>query len=250
MPGFTSGQLKLNYQERGNGFPVVMLHGFGMSAHLCWVANGWLELLSARGFRAIALDSRGHGLSDKPIVASEYAAEVMTRDVINLLDHLDIQRAHFIGHSMGARTAFDIALKYPERLDSLIGVSVGANLFEHVQPTALIAALQGADPADLPPAVVRTVNTLLSVGNKNEALIACLSSPRPVPRPDDLRSIDKPVLVVCGEGDGLVGHPRVVASTLPRAQAIVIPNREHTDVLASSELQELVSAFLADGGRA
>lgn len=245
MAYFTSGRLELHYEERGSGVPVVMLHGFGMTAELCWVRTGWLDLLEAKGFRAIALDSRGHGLSDKPTRAADYAAEAVTQDVINLLDHLGVTRAHLVGHSMGARTAFDVALKHPARVASLLAVSVGANLFEQVQSAALIKAFEGDDPANVPPAVHQTVTSLLSVGNDKEALIACLSAPRPVPRRESLHALSQPVLVACGEQDQIVGDPEVLASALQHAKVAIIQDREHTDVLASDRLHRTALGFLA-----
>ena len=244
MALFESQNIRLNYEERGIGRPVIMLHGFGMSAKSCWMETGWFDILSAHGYRALALDSRGHGLSDKPTVASQYAADMMTADVINLLDHIGIERAHFIGHSMGARTAFDIARRFPARLTSLIGISVGSNLFEHVNSELFIRAMEGKDPAGVPAGLAHLADLLVSLGNKREALIACLAAPRPVPQPGDLRAVDKPVLMVCGDGDVIVGDPNRVVSALPRGKAIIIPNREHTDVLASREVQQLALEFL------
>ncbi|ATE65493.1 alpha/beta fold hydrolase [Rhizorhabdus dicambivorans] len=244
MPTFDSGALKLNYEAGGKGTPVVMLHGFGMSARTCWIEKGWFDLFEARGLRAVALDSRGHGLSDKPLEPSAYAAEQMTADVLNLLDHLDIGRAHFIGHSMGARTAFDIARKHPGRMASLVTVSVGANLFAHVQSSLFIKALDGSDPENVPPGLAGFAAMLLALGNELAPLVACLSSPRAVPVPSDLAAIDGPVLLATGALDPIVGDPHVVAAALPNGRAVVIPDTEHTDVLASPRLQRLAVEFL------
>lgn len=250
MPSLNNAQVKLNYEASGDGFPVILLHGFGMSARSCWVDTGWLDLLSRRGFRAVALDSRGHGRSDKPISASEYAAATMTSDVICLLDHLGIGSAHFIGHSMGARTAFDIALNYPDRLVSMLGVSIAANLFEHIQSRPLIDALRGTNPTRISQSLVELAENLLALGNDRDALVACLSSPRPVPKPEDLGAIDRPVRVACGENDSIVGDTSVLASSLKQSAQLTIAGCEHTDILASKELQDAAIEFLITSGKA
>lgn len=244
MTKFSSDQVQLNYDSRGSGPAVVMLHGFGMTGALCWIETGWAQRLEAADFRAIVLDSRGHGSSDKPTDASAYRAEAMTRDVINLLDHLKVERAHVVGHSMGARTAFDVALKHPHRLASLITVSLGSNLFEAVEPAALIRAFRGDDVATVPHAIRQTAETLLAIGNSRKALIACLSAPRPVPNTRDLAAMNQPVMLACGDKDAIVGDPVAVAAALPNAEAHIFAGFEHTDILASEDLQELAVQFL------
>lgn len=244
MTRFSSGEVQLNYDCRGSGPAVVMLHGFGMTGQLCWIETGWARFLETVGFRAIVLDSRGHGLSDRPADALAYRAESMTADVINLLDHLAVERAHLIGHSMGARTAFDVALKHPHRLSSLITVSLGSNLFEAVEPAALIRAFRGSDIATVPSAIRQTAETLLSIGNSREALVACLSAPRPVPDIHELAAIGQPVMLACGDKDAIVGDPVAVAAALPNAEAHLFAGFEHTDILGSEDLQALAVQFL------
>ena len=82
------------------GQPVVLLHGFSGSLDTGWVETGVLPTL-ASDYRVIALDSRGHGKSDKPHDPQSYGLQ-MGQDVVRLLDHLHIARAHIVGHSMGA----------------------------------------------------------------------------------------------------------------------------------------------------
>ena len=193
----------------------------------------------------MVLDSRGHGLSDRPHDASAYRAETMTRDVIELLDCIEAERAHFIGHSMGARTAFDIALHHSSRLVSLVAISLGSNLFEAIEPGPLIKAFQGEDLAQVPDAIRRTADTLLSIGNDRDALIACLSAPRPVPAASDLRTIRQPVMLACGDQDRIIGDPEKVVTALPNACAGVFPGYEHTDLLGSDALKDRAVRFIS-----
>jgi len=77
------------------------------------------ELKPVSGFQLIALDCRGHGKSDKPHDPSKYGAEIAL-DVVRLLDHHKIKRAHLIGYSMGAFIAGKVAATHPERVISII----------------------------------------------------------------------------------------------------------------------------------
>lgn len=111
---FDSKGVKLHYVEEGQGEPVVLVHGFAVNHQLQWVRSGILKDL-ARDYRVIALDNRGHGLSDKPHDPKQYGREVI-EDIIRLLDHLEIKRAHVVGYSMGAFITLKLVTTYPERV--------------------------------------------------------------------------------------------------------------------------------------
>jgi pimeloyl-ACP methyl ester carboxylesterase len=111
---FQSNGVRLRYVEQGTGEPVVLLHGNGDRIESEWLDTGIMEVL-AKEYRVIALDARGHGKSDKPTEPSAYGAQ-MGEDVVRLLDHLGIRRAHVIGYSMGARITGWLVVNRPNRL--------------------------------------------------------------------------------------------------------------------------------------
>ena len=98
---FDSNGVRIHYIEGGSGEPIVLLHGNTGSVEQ-WLGSGVFQNL-AEDYRVIAFDARGHGKSDKPHDAAAYGQE-MALDIFRLLDHLDIERAHILGYSMGART--------------------------------------------------------------------------------------------------------------------------------------------------
>lgn len=104
----------LSISEAGTGSPVVMLHGLGATkvSFLPTVAA------LANTHRAIALDLPGFGDSTKPIRAA-YDAKYFAKAVVALLDALGLERAHFVGNSMGGRVAIEVGLRYPERVGRL-----------------------------------------------------------------------------------------------------------------------------------
>jgi pimeloyl-ACP methyl ester carboxylesterase len=109
-----AGGVKLWYCVQGKGQPVVLIHGWLSSAGLNWVLPGTSGLL-ARDYRVIAVDVRGHGFSDKPTTEEDYGAELV-EDVVRLLDHLQIKKAHIIGYSMGGIIAAKFIVKHPDRV--------------------------------------------------------------------------------------------------------------------------------------
>ena len=117
---FDSNGVKIHYATEGQGEPVVLIHGW-MADSTMWGrdAKGNTKLSPLPGFELIALDCRGHGKSDKPHDSSKYGTEI-AEDVIRLLDHLNIKKAHLLGYSMGAEIAGYIAVKHPDRVISVI----------------------------------------------------------------------------------------------------------------------------------
>jgi pimeloyl-ACP methyl ester carboxylesterase len=114
---FDSNGVRIHYVDVGDGDPVFLLHGNGGSVEE-WQAADVLQNLS-RDFRVIAMDARGHGKSDKPHDPAAYGRE-LSLDVLRLMDHLGIKKAHVVGYSMGAQTVAHLIVIKPERFASAI----------------------------------------------------------------------------------------------------------------------------------
>ena len=111
---FDSNGVRIRYVEQGSGPAIVLMHGMTGTLDRHFIANGVFANL-AQDHRVIAIDLRGHGKSGKPHDPRAYGEE-MARDVVRLLDHLKIQRAHVAGYSLGAMIAGRLATMQPERL--------------------------------------------------------------------------------------------------------------------------------------
>ncbi len=106
----------------GDGRPVVLLHGFPDSSYL-WRRQ--LPALVGAGLRVIAPDLRGFGESDRPAEVHDYALSRSVLDVLAVLDALEVERAHVVGHDFGAVVAWLVAVSAPERVERLVAMSVG-----------------------------------------------------------------------------------------------------------------------------
>ncbi len=119
---FDSNGVKIHYVTAGEGEAIVLVHGW-MSDSTMWgrdaAGNTKLETKGMPGFQVIAMDCRGHGKSDKPHGKDAYGVEMAT-DVVRLLDHLKIKRAHLVGYSMGAFIVGKVAVTHPERVISVV----------------------------------------------------------------------------------------------------------------------------------
>ena len=123
---FDAARVRLRYVDHGTGEPVVLVHGYGNTADI-WADNRIVKDLS-RNYRVIVFDLRGHGKSDKPHDPARYGRE-MTLDVVRLLDHLGIQRAHIVGYSLGGHLVSQLLTLHPERFLSATLIA-GAGRFD------------------------------------------------------------------------------------------------------------------------
>ena len=112
--------IKLNYEERGQGFPLILLHGNG--ENLTYFKDQ-IAFFSDE-YRVIAVDTRGHGRSPRGI--APFTIRQFADDLREFMEELGIDRAHILGFSDGGNIAAVFAMKYPEKVEKLI--LNGANL--------------------------------------------------------------------------------------------------------------------------
>ncbi len=113
FPRLRSG-IKIRVVERGDPAspPVVLVHGWGCSAY---TFHRNMPALVEAGFRAIAVDLKGHGLSDKPLASEEYTIESLAEHLRDILDALQLECPALAGHSLGGSLIYHFASRYPER---------------------------------------------------------------------------------------------------------------------------------------
>lgn len=126
--------MKLHFRKYGEGFPLFILHGlFGTADNWNTLAKGYAE-----HFTTYVIDQRNHGQSPHSDV---WNYEVMTQDLIELMDDEGLAAIHLMGHSMGGKTAMFTACLHPQRIQKLI-VSDIAPRYYPVHHTEIINALQ------------------------------------------------------------------------------------------------------------
>ncbi|MGH7970241.1 MAG: alpha/beta fold hydrolase, partial [Limisphaerales bacterium] len=131
--------MQLHYRTYGDGPPLIILHGLFGSL------DNWHSISSklAERFRVLAVDQRNHGRSPH---SDQMSYEVMAADVSGLLEHEKIPCAHIMGHSMGGKTAMQMALLFPQQVESLIVVDIAPKIYPPIHHK-IIEALGGLDLA-------------------------------------------------------------------------------------------------------
>jgi pimeloyl-ACP methyl ester carboxylesterase len=252
----------LEVEDHGDGVPVVLLHGFPLSAEI------WTPIRTAleQAARLVTPDLRGFGSSDKP--EGDYGMETLADDVVRLADRLEIERFVVGGHSMGGYVALRLASRHPGRLAGFVLISsrAGADSPEgRVRREAAVERIGRGEAAafldEFVPNLVgpstrqrapRLLAELRALAGEvpDHVLAGCLAGMRD--RPDSsavLARLDVPALVIAGQEDGLVppDEARAMAAALPRARLAVIPQAGHTpSVERPIPTAEAILAFLRE----
>jgi pimeloyl-ACP methyl ester carboxylesterase len=238
--------LDIAYTDEGEGFPVLLIHGFASSKEVNWINTGWFKALNAAGFRAIALDNRGHGASTKFHDEADYSLGFMAGDVLSLLDHLNIERAHVVGYSMGARIACAIAISHGERVAKAVfsgngwGMVAGTGDWTPVRDALLAPSL--SDVSDPRGRAFRAFAD--QTRSDRQALAACVTSVRQTFTEDEIATIDNPILVAIGTEDDIAGSGERLTAALPHGSYLPIPGRDHMKAVGDRHHVSGVIEFL------
>ncbi len=253
--------------------PVVLLHGWGCSAYAWRYLTG---PLADAGWRAIAIDLRGHGLSDRPSDPAKYTREAMIDHLAATLDVLGVGRAPFVAHSMGGALAMGLALRTPDRVERLaLFGPVGFGLVDRAAWSQLLPpSLTGALlPSRIPRWAVKFAlqHSRGERGMSDEQEVDEYWAPTQFPEflnamrlllhgfswtpwtPTDLASVSQPLLLMFGDKDPVVRPQRVVptlARCLPTATLHVAHGAGH--VVPEERPQwalDLLLPFLGDPHR-
>jgi len=242
---------KLHVEEAGSGNPIVFVHEFA-GDHRSW--EGQVRYFS-RSNRCICFAARGYPPSDVPEDATAYGQDQALRDVLAVMDALEVEKAHVVGHSMGAYTALHVGLQHPERCFSVAVLGCGwgsspverdasrhaceeiAAMFEN-EPIAAAAGRYARAPmrwtfeAKDPRGFAEFEQTLAQHSGQGSALTMLnlqLKRPTLWELEDELRAFCVPLLVVVGDEDfPCLDGSMFLKRTVPKAALLMLPRSGHT----------------------
>lgn len=272
----TVSGLSVFMQEAGpvDGPPVILVHGFGGST-FNWRYT--LPALAEAGYRAVALDLKGFGLSGKSF-DEDYSHAAQADFVAEVMTALDIQSATLVGHSLGGNVIAHLALQYPERVlglvfaagaviaesdarGSVVGRPVSVGMLAEVPPfrrwgqillrsvlvpERVTATLKSAyyNPAFATPEVIEGALRPQQVRDWDLALLGIMRDSGRNALPEPLSAITAPTLIVWGENDTWVPLERgqQLRAALPQAQWVMIPQAGH--LLMEEQAEAFNSALI------
>jgi pimeloyl-ACP methyl ester carboxylesterase len=264
----TSDDVNLYYEEAGTGTPVVFIHEFA-GDYRTWEPQ--MRHFS-RAHRCVTFSQRGYPPSDIPDDPTRYGQDFARSDVVALMDALRIEKAHVVGHSMGAYTALHVGIKHPQRCISVTAAGCGwgsladpaaraamrtqaaetSKMFME-KDMAAAAAIYADTPTRQthkykdPRGYAEFARMLAEHSARGHALtMAMLQAKRPTlwDMEGDLKKFSLPLLIVVGDEDETCLDGSVfLKRTVPTAGLLVIPRSGHT---ITSEEPDAVNAALAE----
>ena len=241
MPYAKNGDVKIYYEIEGSGSPLVLQHGLTGSLEE-WRESGFIEKLENE-YQLVLVDALGHGKSDKPHDSKYYGFYNSAKDVIAVLDDLNINTAHYFGYSMGGMIGLHLARFFPERISSMIigggGLAIdpgaGNQLWQALEggPDALVSFIELSGPLS-PERKAR------ELANDFEALLSRMSAP-PTPNDDlsdTLAHMPMPLLVFVGEEDQFFSYKELEKSYEKVADLtfFTLPGLDHMQAERRSDL--------------
>jgi pimeloyl-ACP methyl ester carboxylesterase len=218
---FDSKGVKIAYTVRGKGEPVILLHGWLASGRINWDLPGTSDLL-AKDCQVITVDMPGHGLSDRPTKDEAYGPELV-EDVVRLMDHLKIKKAHLVGYSMGGIMAANLAAKHPDRVLSVVLGGMG-----WLHEGGLEQKFFAGSPDRRPYGLCFRSLAKLALTEK------------------EIKSIHVPVLILIGDHDGLKKPYVEPLKTVRKDWPVVeIKDANHLTCAGKSQFKEETQKWLA-----
>ncbi len=212
MPFVVNDEIRINYKiiNECNG-EYLLLHTGLNSTKEAWIELSYTEELK-KHFKLILIDPRGQGESDKPRDLKKYSFKLMADDVIAVLNHLDIDKLHFFGYSLGGLVGWQVVKYYPERLLSFVA---------------------GGSRVKYPP---NNPNVFLRLAFMKEGPIE--NAPLdPYDVEELLPKLKLPILTFVGEKDKSC-YPAVVeySKLIPNCTTFVLPGLNHPEAMMKKEL--------------
>lgn len=209
------------YYAYGNGLPVILLHGgFGHAGNWGYQVPALVE----NGYRAILIDSRGHGRSTRD--AQPYSYELMASDVLAVMDTLQIENAALAGWSDGADTALIFAMKAPSRVSAVFffACNVDDSGLKEIEPSPLLERCFARHTKDY-----ARLSKTPDQFKEFVSAVQTMQSTQPNLSAQQLASIHVPVTVVLGEHDEFIRreHAEYMARTLPSAELVILNGVSH-----------------------
>jgi pimeloyl-ACP methyl ester carboxylesterase len=249
MATFERGGVTIHYVVAGEGPAILLIHGFASNLHGNWRAPGILDALVAARRKVVALDCRGHGKSSKPHDPRSYAGNAIEEDAIALLDHLALGEVDLMGYSMGGWIAAALLLIHPKRFRSVILSGVGdevlAGGLPRARSEAIASALEGTGAGSSSGAAARAFRAFAEQQKNDLAALAALQrAARDRLDSERLGQVDKPVMILVGRADTLVGRGEKLAAAIPGARHVSVPG-DHLSAVLAPEFKRAVESFLA-----
>jgi pimeloyl-ACP methyl ester carboxylesterase len=219
----------IHYEQAGSGEPVLLLHSFPFDSRV-WHGTGVVDAIIAAGRSVIAADRRGSGRSARPHDPRAYSGNACARDVISLIDHLELGQVDLAGYSVGSMIGLRVVQADPRVRRAVLG-GVGDDIV-HLDPREreqIAAALTEKDMTLLSGPGKAMRERIARLGGDPAALAALWEVPF-VEYDASFDDVRADVLIVTGDRDDDFGDPTALAARLPKA-TVFRPPADHASTM-------------------
>ena len=257
MPTFTSNDAQINYQTFGDAANPALIFSNSLGTNF----KMWQPQIDffQQDFFVICYDTRGHGASSAP--QGPYSIDQLGQDVVNLLDHLNVEKATFCGISMGGLTGQWLAIHRPERFNQVVVCNSAAKIGQEQawNDRAVLVREQGLQPIASTAAsrwftepfiqsnatVVNNLQNDLAAGSA-EGYASCCEALAKADVREQLKDISVPVLVVAGQQDPIttVADAHFMVERIANSQLFEINASHISNVELPNEFNQAVKQFI------
>ena len=215
------------YEVRGDGPPVLLIHGAITDSERNWIDRGIVDGLQTAGRQVVMFDCRGHGRSAKPHDPGAYAGDAMAVDAQRLLDSLRLTKVDVVSYSMGARVAARLAA-LDGRVRSLVLGGCGDSDAGGQMALVFAGLLEAEDPAALDEASQALRAFVELRGADRQALAAWARAKSDERDRVEVDGITVPTLFLTGVDDEVPGRVEPLLKRLPGARWVRVPGDHFT----------------------
>jgi pimeloyl-ACP methyl ester carboxylesterase len=229
---------KIYYEVIGNGYPVILVHGFITNSE-SWKRTALYSDLAAAGYKVITVDLRGNGKSGKPHNPEAYQNDAESMDVMVLADKLGVTKYSVVGYSRGAIIASRL-LMLDKRVNNVVLGGMGADFTNPDWPRRIMfyKALSGEPVPELEGLVKRVKDD----PSLDQLALAYMQKGQPSTSRAEFSKVKKPVLVICGDKDEDNGSSKELAGLIPKSTYKRVPG-VHNDTARSKEFSMEILEF-------
>lgn len=257
MPTFSSNDAQINYQTFGDSSKPALVFSNSLGTNFSmWQSQ--IEFFKSSHY-VICYDTRGHGASDAP--QGPYTIDQLGQDVVNLLDHLNVEKAAFCGISMGGLTGQWLAINHPQRFSHVIVCNTAAKIGNENawNDRAVLVREQGLAPIastaagrwftdpfiQSNPAVIEKLSNDLGAGSP-EGYASCCEALAKADVREQLKQISIPVLIIAGQQDPVttVADGQFMQAAIAGSQLVEINASHISNVEQPQAFNQAVAEFI------
>lgn len=232
--------VKIYYEVKGNGYPVVLIHGFSGTSQGWKSGKLYSDLLSA-GYKVIMMDLRGNGRSDKPHTDEAYADNAEAKDIMGLMCILKVKSYDVVGYSRGSIIASSLMVM-DKRVNKAVMGGMGDAYTNPEWPRRVHAykALMGDTSFHDVDGMVNYIHSQ----HFDIIPLAMQQKYQPSTSPEELVKIKKPVLIIRGTEDKEENNSEIALQKMIRGSKLVYVPGDHNTASKNNQFSDAVLQFI------